>query len=720
MVRAPAKSCPALFRLFGDAEASMIAAFLQMRVFDKLTWLVDYYFDPDETDGNVPAAAMLREQRKEKLSPLETEAARIVTMSSDRGQFALDGLVRSKLTTEQKREFEGQRDALARSLWAYLKEPMLFEAAENTLHLRLYRRYDRHYQTFMVAPVEDGAADVASSALDTLLDDLRDRLDRGDGYEVDRFAIPQDGDVPAEVMYLVVHPEAPTSVRELHDDGQRTTMYFRPPGEIMIVHTPSTGRVHVRAGTRKLRHDAAESFIRTVLEQEPSQQPVDFQAYDIARFFNGFDLGLPEFDDASILRARVIRADISIGHLANRLSVSTSLDEDIGQLISDQPGLERIFRNALAMRFVEIAVQYRRAGVDGERTLDFTLTDRNTTSLLSLDDPFERVLGHRLLRHWGILRDGRAPTPRESTAVLPALLALWNLASDRINGAWLHERGVDVKTLLDLGFLVPSGWEGDDLIDEEDDFGEHVAKVVERPEGLELHSSDGQSSSAALPERYRVYRIRDGWVAGHLREQLGKALDITAMENIRPDLIALGALEIDGRDVPLYLARRLEDERVRAAIDTELRARDKQGIGLVLQAGDVAGVCLAANVLARLADHILPEGAEFAVDLTSLTAAFRRNRSLAQGGAAVEFHKSGTGAGVLSVPGRGTIDIVGENRVTVIDRLVQAYPTPMKTEDMIAGFGGQSLSSIFGQPLWDKLKAGFMRSPKRGQWEIAV
>lgn len=42
MVRAPAKSCPALFRLFGDAQASMIAAFLQMRVFDKLTWLVDY------------------------------------------------------------------------------------------------------------------------------------------------------------------------------------------------------------------------------------------------------------------------------------------------------------------------------------------------------------------------------------------------------------------------------------------------------------------------------------------------------------------------------------------------------------------------------------------------------------------------------------------------------------------------------------------------------
>lgn len=720
MVRAPAKSCPNLSRLFDNAELSMLAAFLRMPVFDKLSWLADYHFEPDGADEDVPAAAMLRDQRKEKLSPLETEAARIVTISSDRGQFALDGLVRTKMTAERKREFDNQRDALARSFWAYLNEPILFEAAENTLHLRLYRRYDRHYQTFMVESVEGDEVDVASAALNRLLDDLRDRLDRGDGYEVDQFAIPQDGEEPAEVMYLVVHPEAPTSVRELHDDGQRTTMYFRPPGEIMIVHSPSTGRVHVRAGTRRLRHAAAESFITNVLEQEPSNQPVDFQAYDLARFFHGFDLELPEFEDVSILRARVIRADISIGSLANRLSVSTSLDEDIGQLIADQPGLERIFRNALAIRFVELAVQYRRAGADAERTLDFTLTDRNTTSLLGVDDPFERFLGHRLLRHWDILREGRAPTARESMAVLPALLALWNLGSDRINGAWLHDRGVDVKTLLDLGFLVPAGWEGDELIDDEDDFAEHVAEVVLRPEGPELRSSDGQSSPVVTPERYRVYRVRDGWVASHLRDQLGGALDIAAMEDIRPELIALGTLEIDGRDVPLYLARKLEDERVRAAIDTELRAREKQGIGLVLQAGDAAGSCLAANVLARLADHILAEGTEFAVDVTSLTAAFRRTRSLAQGGAAVEFNKSGDSFGVLSVPGKGTIDIVGTNRVTVMDRLVQAHPTPMKTEDLTQGIEGQSLSNIFKQPLWNKLKSGFVRSPRKGSWEIDI
>lgn len=720
MVRTPAKSCPGLSRLFDNAELPMIAAFLNLPIFEKLPWLRDYHFDPEKIGGEMPAIAILRDQRKDRLQPLETEAARIATIASDRGQYTLDGLVRTELSSDRRAEFHRQRDEYARSLWTYLNESGLFEAAENSLHLRLYRRYDRHYQTFMVEPSAEGDEDVEPSSFEGLLDDLRGRLDRGDGYKIERFTIPEEDDEPTQNMYLVIHPEPPTSVRELHDDGERSKMYFRPPGEIMIVHTPSTGRVHVRAGSRRLRHDAAESFISTVLHQEPSSQPVDFQAYDISRFFDGFELELPEFEDVSILRAQVIRADISIGNLANRLSVSTSIDQDIGELISEQPGLDRAFRNAIAVRFIEIAVRYRRSGSDAERTLDFTLTDRNTTSLLSLDDAFERVLGHRLLRSWGILRDGRAPTPPESMAVLPALLALWNIGKDRVSGGWLQARGINVAALMDLGFLVPAGWEGDDLIDDEDDFGQILTEVIVRPDGPELRASQGQSAPSGSPDVYRVYRVRDGWVETHLRDQLGEALDIPALEEIRPDLLALGTMEIDGRDVSLYLARKLEDERIRAAIDTELRARDKQGIGLVLQAGDAAGSCLAANVLTRMADHILLDTTEIAVDLTSLATAYRRNRNLAQGGAVVRFEMSGENAGVLSVPGRGTIDIVGANRVKVIDRLVQAYPVPMKTEDMTEGMGGQSLANIFGQPLWDKLKASFLHSPRRAQWEIAV
>lgn len=420
MVRAPRRTCPNLSRLFDDAETMLVAAFLKTEGFQRLTWLEEYAFEGTDPNGLEAASEMLRKERKDRLGPLESEAARIVNVASDRGEYVLDGLARTKLEPHRAKELLNQRDKLARSLWAFANEQGLFEAVENSLHLRLYRRYDKHYQTFMADPSVDGGPDAGSAVLEQLLADLNEQLDRGDGYSIDKFDIPEDGDEPATEMYLLFHPDLPTSVREIDDDGNRSSIYFRPPGEAMIVYTPSTGRVHVRAGNRKLRHTIAERFIETALDQTYSNQPVDFQAYDISQFLKGFDLESPDLDDVVIDRASVIRADISIGNLANRLSLSTTIDQDISEIIDSQPGLPRTFKRAVAIRFVEIAVRYRRAGRDEAQTLDFTLTDRNTSSLLSLDDPFERVLGHRLLRHWNILREGRAPGDEESMAVMPA------------------------------------------------------------------------------------------------------------------------------------------------------------------------------------------------------------------------------------------------------------------------------------------------------------
>lgn len=723
MVRTPTKTCPNLSRLFDDAASSPLAAFLETKAFERLSWLDKYRFGPDDPDGPTAARDMLRQEKKERLSSLETEATRIVTIAGSRGQFALEGLARTKLGSDRLQVLLGQRDELARSLWTFINENILFEAAENSLHLRLYRRYDKHYQTFMVEPSHEGGSIAESPVLDLLLADLDARLDRGDGYDVDRFDLPADGDDPAAEMYLLFHPDPPTSVREIDDAGNRSRIYFRPPGEAMIVYTPSTGRVHVRAGNRILRHMIAESFIETVLDQPPSSQPVDFQAYDISQFFAGFELTPPDFEDVIILRAQVIRADVSIGNLANRLSLSTTMNQDLTSIIDSQPGLGRIFQRAVAIRFVEIAVRYRRAGRDNEETLDFTLTDRNTSSLLSLGDPFERVLGHRLLRHWGILREGRAPSDADSMTALPALLELWDIGAERVTGAWLLERRIDPDLLIEVGFLVPSGWEGDDLIDDENSLGPVAAEVVMRPEGSDLRVTEGHEAPGGSPEMYRVYRVRDGWVAQHLREQVAGILDTPAVDQLNAHILALGTLQIDVRDVPVYLVRSLHDERVRAAIDTELRARPDRGIGLVLQAGRVVGSCLAANVLTPIIDHIEGDLVEISLNTESLKTVFRRNRALAKGGLTVDFNRTGDNAGTLFVPGKGTIDISGENRLLVIGRLVDAHnngPASMATADLIKGIEGQSLANIFNQPLWNKLKAGFLRSPKSGQWEIAI
>ena len=724
MVRSPTKTCPNLSRLFDDAEPEHLAAFLSTKAFERLKWLEAYQFDPNNSDSLETAREMLRQEKKDKLAPLEGEAARIVTIAGSRGQFALEGLARTKLETDRMKALTGQRDELARSLWAFINETGLFEAAENSLHLRMYRRYDKHYQTFMAEPSLDGGPDAGSTLLESLLSDLNARLDRGDGYSIDKFDIPEGDDEPAAEMYLLFHPDPPTSVREIDDEGNRSRIYFRPPGEAMIVYTPSTGRVHVRAGTRVLRNTIAERFIETALDQTYSNQPVDFQAYDISHFLQGFELETPDLEDAVILRAQVIRADVSVGNLANRLALSTTINQDISAVINDQPGLGRIFSRAVAIRFVEIAVRYRRSGSPNEKTLDFTLTDRNTCSLLSLDDPFERVLGHRLLRHWKIMQEGRVPSAAEGMAIIPALLAIWDIGIDRIGGTWLLDRGVNPALLTELGFLVPAGWDDDDLIDDDDGIGLVAAEVVVQPDRADLKVAEGHSApSGGNRDCYRIYRVRDGWVEQHLRAHLGDVLDVPAVEELGKHLLYLGTLEIDARNVPVYLARCLDQEKVRASVDSELRSRNNLGIGLVLQAGNAAGPCLAANVLTSLADQIDIDKQEISLVADRLRNIFRRDQSLARGGLTVQLERTGENAGTLFVPGKGSIDIAGENRLLVIGRLVDAHntgPAPIVTADLIKGIEDQSLANIFGQPLWKKLKADFVRSPKRKWWEIAI
>jgi hypothetical protein len=419
-------------------DQTLLAAFLNCKEFKRLTWLESYRFDPGDAGTRSTAFNVLRETKYDRLRPLEAEAARILMLASDRGAYVLEGLARTKLMPEVANLLLNQRDEIARSTWAFVNDRSLFEATENCLHLRLYRRYDKHYQTFMVEPSAERGQKAGMLSVEALLADLQDRLDRGAGYSVESFDIPEDGDEPAAKMFMVFHPDPPTSVRAIEEDGTRSSIYFRPPGEAMIVYTPSTGQVHVRAGNRKLRQTIAECFIETSLKQTFSSKPVDFQAYDVSQFLKGFDLELPELDDVMIELARVIRADISIGNLANRLSLSTTIDQNISEIIDSQPGLSRIFERAVAIRFVEIAVRYRHAGRGEAQTLDFTLTDRNTSSLLSIDDPFERVLGHRLLRHWKILREGRAPRDEESVAVMSVLLAIWDIGKDKVSGAWLQ------------------------------------------------------------------------------------------------------------------------------------------------------------------------------------------------------------------------------------------------------------------------------------------
>ncbi|MCJ1900459.1 MULTISPECIES: hypothetical protein [Paracoccus] len=74
---------------------------------------------------------------------------------------------------------------------------------------------------------------------------------------------------------------------------------------------------------------------------------------------------------------------------------------------------------------------------------------------------------------------------------------------------------------------------------------------------------------------------------------------------------------------------------------------------------------VAANVLTPLVDQIDTQQAEIALVADKLRSVFRRHRILARGGQAVELTRVGDNMATLFVPGKGSIDIKGENRIDV-------------------------------------------------------
>ncbi|SEN61350.1 hypothetical protein SAMN04488003_1232 [Loktanella fryxellensis] len=136
MVRAPTKTCPNLYRIIEDAELHLLAAFLKAKAFERLEWLKQYHIDLTDPDTRDAARIMFSAENKDRLKPLETEAARIIKISGKNGQFALEGLARTKLDSECTTNLLGQRDDLGRSLAAYIQQHMLFEAAGSVAQIR--------------------------------------------------------------------------------------------------------------------------------------------------------------------------------------------------------------------------------------------------------------------------------------------------------------------------------------------------------------------------------------------------------------------------------------------------------------------------------------------------------------------------------------------------------------------------------------------------------
>jgi hypothetical protein len=277
MVRRPAKSSPSLYKLIDCAETGQIRAFVLSDDFAKLReTILPWLSEPDGDESPVRArlTAMLHEVSRDRLLPLDREAERILRLASGNGAHALDGIVQARAKASTLAAYLAQRDGVARALWAWLDTRELFEAAESALHVRLYRQYGRYYDAFEI----DGETEVAALPDDpdmgALAAAVEAALDLGTGCTVMVFDLPTAADEPAATMFLVWHPQQLSSVRDLLETGERRTIPVRPPGEGIVVYTPSARQIEICADTMAVRKVLADEFARVVLGLNLSAKPL--------------------------------------------------------------------------------------------------------------------------------------------------------------------------------------------------------------------------------------------------------------------------------------------------------------------------------------------------------------------------------------------------------------------------------------------------------------
>ena len=94
----------------------------------------------------------------------------------------------------------------------------------------------------------------------------------------------------------------------------------------------------------------------------------------------------------------------------------------------------------------------------------------------------------------------------------------------------------------------------------------------------------GEDAGEQPASDLEMYAINRQWLHETLLRLMKPLLIKRASQILDPDLTLLGAMQIDGAEVPVYFARRLDDLKTVGRLDLALRARNKAGVGIVLAA----------------------------------------------------------------------------------------------------------------------------------------
>ena len=666
-------------------------------------------FDWLQDVATLPSALIdhVKHLRKDQREPAEREALRVLRLASPRGAQILTTVADQFNDNDLIAAFMAQDGGeIGRSVWMRThsdESARLFDVAESILNTGDLCGNKRLHDAFDV-PCDEAPPfiwnDTVKKELESKLTSVMRLEEPCEVVYVPLTDENKNGETKT-IHYLVVRfaGDQVTAVQMINRN-RRSFCYF-PARDATIAYVPDRKVVEVYAHTLSTRAPLANVLSKNGFKIPLSNRPLNRSRYDLSRFTRPLKDEKPRLDNAKVERLYLTEAKALLGHATDTMSLhiesGTELHEVISERWSDHP-----FSQPGAILGVTLVVDLVFDGETKETQLSIMLAEPGRCSLQGEKDQRLRQAGTQLLEVLGVLKPLHPGSGVDDPNLVLQVAKLLECATSPMDGFALSQLGVDIDRFEDEGIIT----EGDRITEKVVELadGEKFPVTLERcaDPSLVCYRDPLTGEDVVLPAKHaRRWKVDLNWLREEVITALGSALQGVRGKHLDEEPVFLGELDIDGNAVALYFAAKMSNERQYAKVDTALRLRPRTVPGIVLTTASIPFPFAGTNVVIPI-EQVLSSGGEgAAMDMARLGVAYRHAQLAAMGGTAVSLKVSKDGhSAVLYIPGKALWQVTGNAKISVLQRLVDAYATGtphVNTKALMTDTGCNSPVNLFSK-----------------------
>lgn len=651
---------------------------------------------------------------------LEEVCASILDQADDLPDRLSEALAPDHLVEVALSEYRDCKGQVERSVWRYLFAQKFFDTVDRTHRLRNFRDVAKLYSAFGL----DTPAAFEATAFDAKVfgESIVRHLNLSEGCDVEIWQDPPDDDGASRYLIAITTAGQFTSVRTYAKGNGKGHLTYLLAREIIISYAPSTGIIEVCSSDSLLRHQVAERFAADALGVDLATEPLTWRVYSLWPLHRNLELDVPPDLAGRVSKACVVEIGITMGMNGQSLTLKTKPGEEAVRLAPRLMKAASGLAGAGRITHVKIHVAYWKSSGKSS-SFGITVAGKNACSIANQRDPDRRRLGEVLLTRWRILERFRDLRPEELSRELTVLLALLEDGKEQVDRDALDRLGADVMNLSRAALVRRRGIEDVQLIDT----GEEPLQSGEvgdnpRDDQVNLDAIPG-SAVARVPKAFvEFYSLDINRIVQKVTtflDPVGRTGRIT--EEVK-GLWRIGTVAMGERNVPAWIATRLDDAEQCGKVDRRLREMPNLVNGIVFSAGDTPFMCLATHPVVPITGCISGEGDDLKIDATAVADAYARAIMLAKAGEAVAFKKWSPGLAQLIVPGQVPWVIDTITRVTVVENLVNALRAGapgLSLAETMKGTGMASPQPAFGKD-WKDIKGKYIDNRTRALWSIVT